>query len=98
MLDVTDRPTENATLRLVPPSVEPKQKTEFDWLTDDSVVLQEQPQTAVYFNSTGGLVIRQRAAWDQEDDTFVLIAPQSIAEFIDKLTDVAGVPSVGGRS
>jgi hypothetical protein len=34
MLDVTDRPTENATLRLVPPSVEPKQETEFDWLTD----------------------------------------------------------------
>jgi hypothetical protein len=85
MLDVTDRPTGVE----IPAPVHSETAT---------VVLQEQPQTAVYFNSTGGLVIRQRAAWDQEDDTFVLIAPQSIAEFIDKLTDVAGVPSVGGPS
>jgi hypothetical protein len=98
MLDVTDKPTETATLRLVPPSAEPKQETKFDWLTDNSVVLQEQPQTAVYFNLTGALVIRQQVSCGLDDDTFIFIAPQSIAEFIDKLTDVAGVPSVGGRS
>jgi hypothetical protein len=98
MLDVTDKPTESATLRLVPPSVEPKQETKFDWLTDNSVVLQEQPQTAVYFNSTGGLVIRQQVSCGLDDDTFILIAPQSIGEFLDKLTEICGVPSFGGPS
>jgi hypothetical protein len=78
--------------------VEPKQKTEFDWLTDDSVVLQEQQQTAVYFNKDEALVIRQRAAWNQDEDTFVFICRQNIGEFIDKLTEACGVPSVGGPS
>jgi hypothetical protein len=42
----------------------------FDWLNDNSVVLREQPETAVYFNADGALVIRQRAAWNQDDDPF----------------------------
>jgi hypothetical protein len=67
----------------------------FDWLNDNSVVLREQPETAVYFNADGALVIRQRAAWNQDDDPFVFISPANIGEFLDKLTDICGVPSVG---
>jgi hypothetical protein len=70
---------------------------DFDWLNDDSVVLHEQPETAAYFNSKGALVIRQRAAWHQDDDPYVLICPQNIGDFIDKLTELAGVPCVGGK-
>jgi hypothetical protein len=76
------------------PSPEPTGE-DFDWSADNSVVLREQPETAVYFNADGALVIRQRAAWNQEDDPFVFISPANIGEFLDKLTDICGVPSVG---
>jgi hypothetical protein len=67
---------------------------DFDWVNDDSIILREQPSTAVYFNKEGTLVIRQRR-WPDED-TFVYIAETSIGEFLDKITDVCGVPSFGG--
>jgi len=68
---------------------------DFDWLNDNSVVLREQPETAVYFNRDGALVIRQRAAWNQEGDPFVFISPANIGEFLDKLTEACGVPLAG---
>ena len=68
---------------------------DFDWLNDNSVVLREQPETAVYFNRDGALVIRQRSAWNQEDDPFVFISPANIGEFLDKLTEACGVPLAG---
>ncbi len=68
---------------------------EFDWSDSENVVLHDQPETAVYFNPKGALVIRQRADWNEENDPFVYICPNNIAEFIDKLCDVVGIPSVG---
>ena len=65
----------------------------FDWADDESVVLREQPMTAAYFNKNGELVIRQ-ARWP-DDDVFIYIAQNNLADFIDKLTDSIGVPSVG---
>ena len=92
---------QRATLPAVTPDL-PKPKTspaptgeDFDWLNDNSVVLREQPETAVYFNRDGALVIRQRAAWNQEDDPFVFISPANIGEFLDKLTEACGVPLAG---
>ena len=35
--------------------------TEFDWSDTGSVILPEQPETAIYHNERGDLVIRQRA-------------------------------------
>jgi hypothetical protein len=64
----------------------------FDWNGDD-VILAEQQAVAVYWNPRGDLVIRQQAWMD--DDSIVLIAKNNVAEFIDKLCDVAGIPSVG---
>lgn len=65
----------------------------FDWADDESVVLREQPMTAAYFNRNGELVIRQ-ARWP-DDDVFIYIAQNNLADFLDKITDIGGVPSVG---
>jgi hypothetical protein len=69
----------------------------FDWFKDDSIVLEEQLPTAIYFNERNHLVIRQRAEY-RDEDAFIYIAPQNIAEFVDRLTDVVGIPSVGNHS
>lgn len=51
---------------------------DFDWNNDnDAVVLPEQPATACYRNPRGEIVIRQQAAWDQDEDSFILILPQN---------------------
>jgi len=67
----------------------------FDWFTDDSIVLERQLPVAIYFNKRNHLVIRQEADGYSDEDTVIFIAPQNIAEFIDKLCDVVGIPSVG---
>ena len=67
---------------------------DFNWNTNDaSIILREQPATAVYFNKEGSLVIRQHR-WP-DDDAFIYIADASINDFLDKLTDICGVPSMG---
>ena len=68
--------------------------SKFNWSDDDSIILRPQPETAAYFNKEGSLVIRQRN-WP-EDDSFIFIAEANIGEFLDKITDVCGIPSVGG--
>ena len=79
------------------PEDAPEGGENFSWTSDENVVLREQPATAVYFNQSGGFVIRQERAWYQDDDPFIHIAPNCIEEFIDKLTDLAGVPSFGRK-
>jgi hypothetical protein len=81
------KPAENCTLGT----------GEFDWFKDESVILEEQLPVAVYFNERDHLVIRQRDPWHGDEDTFIYIAPQNIDAFIDKLTDVVGIPSAGKR-
>ena len=59
----------STALTVVP---EPESTSEnFDWNNDKSVIINEQPATAVYFNHNDQLVIRQRC-WP-EDDSFVVI-------------------------
>jgi hypothetical protein len=64
---------------------------DFNWSADDSVILKEQRATAVYFNKSRELVIRQQAAWDQEEDSFVYIAEPFQQAFLDKLCDIMGI-------
>jgi hypothetical protein len=66
---------------------------EIDWICDESVILKEQYSTAVYFNREGELVIVQRR-WFDEDQT-IFIAAEHVELFLDKLTDICGVPSFG---
>jgi hypothetical protein len=63
---------------------------DFDWYADDLVVLQEQPRTALYFNPNGALVIRQ--VNEYFDDPFVFIAPEYFESFMEKLSDLFGIP------
>jgi hypothetical protein len=56
---------------------------DFDWCNDESIVLQEQRATAIYHNRHGDLVIRQRAAWDDEADVFVSVTPGNSNIFLD---------------
>jgi hypothetical protein len=56
---------------------------DFDWCNDESIVLQEQRATAIYHNRHGDLVIRQRAAWDDEGDVFLSITPGNCNVFLD---------------
>jgi len=78
-----------------PPADAPEPKSDFDWVADDSIVLRQQPAIAVYISETGYLVIRQERQWNEDADTIICIAPESIDTFIDKITDVVGIPSIG---
>jgi hypothetical protein len=75
------------------PAAPAKDSEDFDWSDDSVVVIREQPETAIYFNPAGGLVIRQRNSWDE--DVYVYINAPLIDTFIDKLCDVVGIPSAG---
>lgn len=56
---------------------------DFNWNTDDSVILKEQRATAVYHNKLGELIIRQRAAWNDDRDTFVYVTPENVVAFLE---------------
>jgi hypothetical protein len=94
---ITEPPAPPPAAEKTPTSDVPKaavrEDGEFDWNTDESIVLGEQLETAIYFNERGGLVIRQRN-WPDEDH-YVVIAESNIGHFLDQLTDICGVPSVG---
>jgi hypothetical protein len=62
---------------------------DFDWATDDSVVLHEQKATAVYHNKFGGLVIRQEKAWDEESDPYIVISADNSVTFMEALAKKA---------
>jgi hypothetical protein len=66
---------------------------EFNWNTDDSVVLPYQQAVAIYFNHNNELVIRQEKAWNEEDDHIIIISEENVQAFLDKLTDACGIPS-----
>lgn len=67
---------------------------DFDWLDNDTVLIEEQRAIAVYENESGGVVIRQHQ-WP-EDDCIVVISPDSLQRIIDRLCDLAGIGGVGG--
>jgi hypothetical protein len=69
---------------------------DFDWASDDSIVFHHQPAIACYINEAGGLTIRQERSLYGDEDVIIAIASENVAEFLDKITDVCGVPSFGG--
>jgi hypothetical protein len=58
---------------------------EFDWSTDPDVIIHEQPETAVYTNLYGQIVIRQKAGPLEEVDSVVLFNTTCIAALIEEL-------------
>jgi hypothetical protein len=53
--------------------VEPAVEPDFDWFADDSVVIREQLQTAVYRNRVNAVVIRQEGSGYEPEDQFVIL-------------------------
>jgi hypothetical protein len=64
---------------------------EFDWINDENIVVHEQHGLAVYPNLKGHVVIRQEAAWDDNDDPFFTLAPAHAVAFCQAVLDAAGV-------
>ena len=64
---------------------------DFDWDDPDneSVVLQEQRATAAYHNKAGELIIRQRAAFNDDSDAFVFVSPENTTAFLEAVASVA---------
>jgi hypothetical protein len=56
----------------------------FDWCNDESVIIPEQPETALYWNPQDQLVIRQRK-WPDED-SFVFFSRAHVRQVIDALS------------
>jgi hypothetical protein len=71
------------TIALAVAAQEQLDAEDFNWNTDDAVILKEQRATAVYHNRLGELIIRQKASWDDEGDTFVYVTPENCNAFID---------------
>jgi hypothetical protein len=63
---------------------------DFSWRDDPSVVCHHQ-----LANPYGGIVIRQERDWNDEEDVCIVVSRENIAAFLDKVTEVAGVPSAG---
>ena len=98
--NTVEAPQQN-NLKLLPAVIPPKvagdqPADKFDWSSAELVVLHRQPAIACYINDAGGLTIRQERSWNEDEDTVIAIAPENVGEFIDKLTDVIGIPSFGG--
>jgi hypothetical protein len=60
---------------------------------DDCIVIPQQLETAVCWNANGDLVIRQRN-WPG-DDRWIVITENQVDVFLDKLTEICGIPSFG---
>ena len=54
----------------------------FDWTVDDSVVLHEQPATAIYCTKSGSVLMRQRL---EDEDVFIFIRPENVQLIVDAL-------------
>jgi hypothetical protein len=74
---------------------DPEKDGDFNWVDNEAIVITEQPETAVYFNAKGDLVIRQRSPLGEEDP-FVYIAKSNHMVFLESLCDIIGIPSLGG--
>jgi hypothetical protein len=55
-------------------ATKPDPDGDFDWATDSSVIISEQPETALYWNDRHQLVIRQRR-WPDEDSFVFFNSP-----------------------
>ncbi len=62
---------------------------EFDW-ADADVVVEEQLPVACYTNPAGDVVLRQRAAWPDNDDLAIWFAPQHARAIAAAILRVAG--------
>lgn len=59
---------------------------DFQWRSDnESIIVPEQRATAVYLNCWGQAVIRQEQSWDEDSDTYIIIALDHVPTVIKRL-------------
>lgn len=63
---------------------------DFDWCEDPSIVLQEQPPTAIYTNVAGAVVIRQGGDFLQTGDQIVVVRPENVVRLVTAILTEAG--------
>jgi hypothetical protein len=68
--------------------IEKEREDRFDWFEED-LVLEAQRPVAIYFNGRSHLVIRQEG-WGDDEDAFIIIAPQNIHRFVEQLRGLVG--------
>jgi hypothetical protein len=83
-----------AKLETATAATAPDDSGEFDWSSSTAIVLREQPATAVYLNPADDVVIRQLAAWDREEDSFVYVRPEHAVKLCKQILKVAGFGDV----
>jgi hypothetical protein len=71
----------------------PRRDPDFDWLSDDSVILEPRQALAIYVNQRGEVVLRQQAAWDQDDDSFVVFPFQDAERVAACIIDLVRNPA-----
>ena len=76
----TPKPPAEYSLTPQVPKCSPPKPERFDWANDESVIIPEQPETALYWNHQDQIVIRQRC-WP-DDDTFVYFNRAHLAHLI----------------
>jgi hypothetical protein len=59
---------------------------DFDWSTDDSVVVKPRPGVAIYENRAGDVVIRSQCSHGDEDN-FAFITPEALPAVMGALKD-----------
>jgi hypothetical protein len=102
----TARETPNGTLLPMdlPKTETPKKADEngvhdFDWYSEgdaDSVVLTEQRRTAIYWNRSGEMVIRQQN--DHDGDQFVFVTEENARQLAFKLCEFLELEMLPGRA
>ena len=68
----------------------PGPDTEFDWDTDESVIIPPRLGVAIYENSLGQIVLRQQSAsGDVDEDPFLHVSREHAQKIIDALKPYA---------
>lgn len=57
----------------------------FSWIDDTNIVIRAQPETAIYWNGCGQLVVRQNGG-GYDDDPFLYFDPRNLPALIEALT------------
>lgn len=68
--------------------------SDFDWSNDnESIVVQEIKATAVFYNDTGNIVIRQEGSYPDHEDHFIVLPPEYAAQVAKVVLQLAEKPA-----
>jgi hypothetical protein len=68
---------------------------DFSWSDKESVVVHPQDAIAVYANGNNDIVIRRERAWNEEEDSFIVISRQHARTVVEAIERVLKESSLG---